>query len=161
MKVGIKWPNDVLAGGKKLVGILTEMSAEMERIHYVIIGTGINVNIAEEEFPEELRDKAASFLQVKGETIPRAAFFRAVLEHMDALYDAILREGFAEVFSEWRRYSITLGQMVRVIDARGGGQEAFVGKAVDIDGDGALLVDTAEGRRRVLAGDVSIRPQQD
>lgn len=80
---------------------------------------------------------------------------------MDALYDAILREGFAEVFSEWRRYSITLGQMVRVIDARGGGQEAFVGKAVDIDDDGALLVDTAEGRRRVLAGDVSIRPQQD
>lgn len=161
MKVGIKWPNDVLAGGKKLVGILTEMSAEMERIHYVIIGTGINVNIKAQDFPEELRDKAASFLQVKGETIPRAAFFRAVLEHMDALYDAILREGFAEIFSEWRRYSITLGQMVRVIDARGGGQEAFVGKAVDIDDDGALLVDTAEGRRRVLAGDVSIRPQQD
>ena len=161
MKVGIKWPNDVLAGGKKLVGILTEMSAEMERIHYVIIGTGINVNIKAEEFPEELRDKAASFSEIKGEKIPRAAFFRAVLEHMDALYDAILREGFAEVFSEWRRYSITLGQTVRVIDARGGGQGAFVGKAVDIDEDGALLVDTAAGRRRVLAGDVSIRPQQD
>ena len=100
----------------------------MERIHYVIIGTGINVNIKAQDFPEELRDKAASFLQVKGETIPRAAFFRAVLEHMDALYDAILREGFSEVFSEWRRYSITLGQMVRVIDARGGGQEAFVAR---------------------------------
>ena len=160
MKVGIKWPNDVLADGRKLVGILTEMSAEMERIHYVIIGTGINVNIAEEDFPEDLRDKATSLSQVKGEEIPRAAFFRAVLEHMDALYDSILREGFAEVFSMWRRYSITLGQMVRVIDARGG-KDAFTGRAVDIDEDGALLVDTAEGRRRVLAGDVSIRPQQD
>ena len=136
MKVGIKWPNDVLAAGRKLVGILTEMSAEMERIHYVIIGTGINVNIAEEDFPEDLRDKATSLSQVKGEEIPRAAFFRAVLEHMDALYDSILREGFAEVFSMWRRYSITLGQMVRVIDARGG-ENAFTGRAVDIDEDGA------------------------
>ena len=160
MKVGIKWPNDVLADGRKLVGILTEMSAEMERIHYVIIGKGINVNIAEEDFPEDLRDKATSLSQLKGEEIPRVAFFRAVLEHMDALYDSILREGFAEVFSMWRRYSITLGQMVRVIDARGG-KDAFTGRAVDIDEDGALLVDTAEGRRRVLAGDVSIRPQQD
>ena len=126
----------------------------------VIIGTGINVNIAEEDFPEDLRDKATSLSQLKGEEIPRVAFFRAVLEHMDALYDSILREGFAEVFSMWRRYSITLGQMVRVIDARGG-KDAFTGRAVDIDEDGALLVDTAEGRRRVLAGDVSIRPQQD
>ena len=67
-----------------------------------IIGTGINVNIAEEDFPEDLRDKATSLSQLKGEEIPRVAFFRAVLEHMDALYDSILREGFAEVFS-WRR----------------------------------------------------------
>ena len=160
MKVGIKWPNDVLADGRKLVGILTEMSAEMERIHYVIIGTGINVNIAEEDFPEDRRDKATSLSQLKGEEIPRVAFFRAVLEHMDALYASILPEGFAEVFSMWRRYSITLGQMVRVIDARGG-ENAFTGRAVDIDEDGALLVDTAAGRRRVLAGDVSIRPRQD
>ena len=101
MKGGIKWPNDVLADGRKLVGILTEMSAEMERIHYVIIGTGINVNIAEEDFPEDLRDKATSLSQLKGEEIPRAAFFRAVLEHMDALYDSILREGFASRWGRW------------------------------------------------------------
>ena len=158
--ISLKWPNDVYWRDYKISGTLIETALSGKSVRQCIFGTGINVNIAEEDFPEDLRDKATSLSQLKGEEIPRVAFFRAVLEHMDALYDSILREGFAEVFSMWRRYSITLGQMVRVIDARGG-KDAFTGRAVDIDEDGALLVDTAEGRRRVLAGDVSIRPQQD
>ena len=77
---------------------------------------------------------------------------------MDELYDAVKREGFAPVMAAWRRYSITLGQEVRVIGVRDG--DVFTGRAADIDEDGALLVDTPSGRRRVLAGDVSIRPQK-
>jgi BirA family biotin operon repressor/biotin-[acetyl-CoA-carboxylase] ligase len=157
MQAGIKWPNDILWKGKKLVGILTELSAEMDRINYVVIGTGINVNISAEEFPEELRDIAASLSMMKGEPLPRVPFFRAVLEAMDELYASIVTDGFGRVFEEWRRYTVTLGHEVNVIGVTS--DDVFSGLAADIDEDGALLVDTAEGRRRVLAGDVSIRPK--
>lgn len=153
----IKWPNDLLYDNKKLVGILTEMSAEMDGINYIVIGTGINVNIAAEEFPEDLRSVATSLSQMKGEHLPRVKFFQAVLRALDDLYAKVQAEGFAPVLAEWRKYSITLGQEVKVIGVRDG--EVYFGKAADIDDEGALLVDTATGRQRVLAGDVSIRPQ--
>ena len=157
LKPGIKWPNDLLYDNKKLVGILTEMSAEMDGINYIVIGTGINVNIAPEEFPEELRSVATSMSQMKGENLPRVKFLQAVLRALDDLYAKVQTEGFAPVLKEWRQYSITLGQEVKVIGVRDG--EVYYGKAVDIDDEGALLVDTAAGRQRVLAGDVSIRPK--
>lgn len=155
LDVGIKWPNDILAGGRKLVGILTEMSAEMERIHYIVIGTGINVNIAAEEFSPEIQDTATSLSILAGHTIDRRALLAAILREMEALYFAVQREGFAPVFAAWRELSVTLGQDVRVL----GVNETFEGTAADIDETGALLVDTPSGRRRVLAGDVSIRPK--
>ena len=156
LRAGIKWPNDVLYEGKKLVGILTEMHAEMDRINYVVIGTGINVNIMPEEFPPELRDCATSLAIMKGEKLPRAAFFRAVLQAIEELYLMVRKQGFASLMEEWRHYTITLGQEVNVISVN----ETFAGRAVDIDADGALLVETEQGVRRVLAGDVSIRPRK-
>ena len=157
LKAGIKWPNDILYENKKLVGILTEMSAEMDGINYIIIGTGINVNILPEDFPEDIRQTATSLAIMKGEPLPRVRFFQAVLRAMDDLYASVRTGNFDPVLQEWKKYSITLGQEVRVIGVRDG--EVFTGRAADIDADGALLVDTAEGRRRVLAGDVSIRPK--
>lgn len=157
LRAGIKWPNDILYENKKLVGILTEMSAEMEGINYIIIGIGVNVNILPEDFPEDIRKSATSLAIMKGDTLPRVKFFQALLQAMDDLYDEVLAGGFGPVMQEWREYSITLGQDVRVIGVRDG--EVFNGRAVDIDPEGALLVDTAQGQRRVLAGDVSIRPQ--
>ena len=155
--VGIKWPNDVLdKDGKKLVGILTEMSAEMERVNYVVIGTGINVNLWSEDFPEDVRDIATSLAMLRGGKVDRAELFARVLEAMDELYLGIEKNGFDAVLDEWRKYSVTLGQAVNVI----GVKETFAGTAADIDEDGALLIDTPEGRRRVLAGDVSIRPRK-
>lgn len=156
LKAGIKWPNDILYEGKKLVGILTEMNAEMDRINYIVIGTGINVNIMPEDFPEDIRGIATSLAIMKGSTLPRVPFFQAVLQAMEELYDLVCTEGFAPVLEEWKHYTITLGQEVRVIGIR----ETFSGVAADIDAEGALLVDTPEGRHRVLAGDVSIRPKQ-
>lgn len=159
LRAEIKWPNDILYENRKLVGILTEMSAEMEQINHIIIGTGINVNIMQEDFPEELRQTATSLMIMNGgKPLPRIQFFQAVLETMDELYAGILSEGFARVFELWRQYSITLGQEVRVIGVRTG--EEYTGIAVDIDEDGALLVDAADGRHRVLAGDVSIRSRK-
>lgn len=157
LQANIKWPNDIMFENKKLVGILTEMSAEMERINYIVIGIGINVNIMPEEFPQDIRDTATSLAIMKGEKLPRVKFFQAVLRALDDLYLEVLTDGFGVVMQEWRKYSITLGQKVRVIGARDG--EVFLGTAADIDAEGALLVETENGCRRVLAGDVSIRPQ--
>ena len=157
LRAAIKWPNDILHEGRKLVGILTEMSAEMDRVNYVVIGIGINVNIAPEDFPEELRATATSLMQMKGAPLPRVAFLQELLRALDDLYTSVQREGFAPVLAAWREYAVTLGQEVRVIGPAG---EEFEGVAADIDAEGALLVDTAEGRRRVLAGDVSIRPRR-
>lgn len=156
LKAEIKWPNDILHEGRKLTGILTEMSAEVDGINYVVIGTGINVNIALEEFPPDIRDKATSLSLMRGEPLPRVAVFQAVLEAMDELWALLEREGFAPVIDYWRKYAVTLGQEVHVIGVTK--KEAFDGRAVDIDEEGALLVDTGQELRRVLAGDVSIRP---
>lgn len=158
LRAGIKWPNDILHEGKKLVGILTEMSAEVDRINYIVIGTGINVNFAPEDFPEDIRGIATSLAIMKGEKIPRVKFFQRVLESMEELYVMALEKGFAPILEIWKKYSITLGQEVHVIGV--GEHASFSGVAADIDEDGALLVDTPKGRQRVLAGDVSIRPKK-
>ena len=156
VEAGIKWPNDVLYEGKKFVGILTEMNAEMERIHFIVIGAGVNVNLWPEDFPPDVRDIATSLAMIKGKVLSRGRLFAEILDATEELYLGALENGFGAVFDEWRRYSVTLGQEVNVI----GVNETFAGKAVDIDEDGALLLDTAVGRRRVLAGDVSIRPRK-
>ncbi len=156
LDVGIKWPNDILFEGKKIVGILTEMNAEMDRVNYIIIGMGINVNIARDEFPDEIKDIATSFSIMKGERLPRLEILNELLYELENLYEKAQTDGFMPILDEWKKYSVTLGQEVNVI----GINETFAGKAVDIDGDGALLVETTEGTRRVLAGDVSIRPRE-
>lgn len=155
VECGIKWPNDILYQGKKLVGILTEMSAEIDAINYVVIGMGINVNIAQQEFPEELKDIATSLSMITGQEISRLSLLNAILTELEEVYERVIQEGFTEMLDEWRKLSATLGKNVNVV---GSGRD-FSGLAVDIDQDGALLVKTNECLERVLAGDVSIRPQ--
>ena len=155
LKAGIKWPNDILFDGRKIVGILTEMTGELGKISYLVIGVGINVNIRRDEFPEELRDIAASLSEINGVEIPRVKFFRALLEEFDKIYLEINAEGFDKVLERWKEYNITLGKNIRVISAGGG--ENFSGKAIDLNEDGALVVETQTGLRTVYAGDVSIR----
>ncbi|MEG6586144.1 biotin--[acetyl-CoA-carboxylase] ligase [Dendrosporobacter sp. 1207_IL3150] len=153
---GIKWPNDILYDGKKLVGILTEMSAEMDAINHIVIGMGINVNITENEFPDELKDIATSLRVIVGEPISRVKLLQEILSQLEELYMSAIKNGFPEILDDWRKYSVTLGQTVNVI----GINTQFSGVAVDIDEDGALLVETENGKQKVIAGDVSIRPKQ-
>lgn len=150
---GIKWPNDILIHGKKLVGILTEMSASMEKIDYIIMGIGINTGAKREEFPEAFRDSATSFAN-EGVEVSRKELLAAILSELETEYELAQTEGFDRVLEDWKTLSITIGQNVRVIF----GDDSFLGKAVGIDRDGCLLVDTGKEVTRVIAGDVSIRP---
>lgn len=152
LQAKIKWPNDILYDGRKLVGILTEMSAEIDHVNYIVVGTGINVNLRREEFPADIREIAASLSEMAGENLSRVEIFRALLEEIDKLY---INYDFDEIFKLWRQYNITLGKKVTVLSAESG--DIFTGQAVDIDAEGALIVDTADGRKIVYAGDVSIR----
>ena len=156
LKPEIKWPNDILFEGRKIVGILTEMTCELGRINYVVVGIGINVNISRKEFPKELRDIAASLSEMNGGKISRVQFFRAVLEEFDKIYRRVNESGFDEVFVRWKKYNITLGKKVRVTSAINGG-ESFTGQAVDLNSEGALIVQTDEGLKTVYSGYVSIR----
>lgn len=155
LKAQIKWPNDILFDGRKLVGILTEMTCEIGKINYVVIGVGINVNISREEFPEELQSVATSLSEMNGGKISRVEFFRAVLEEFDKIYSRVNESDFKEIFRRWKKYNVTLGKEICVISAGDG--EIFAGKAVDLNSEGALVVETAQGLRTVYAGEVSIR----
>ena len=150
---GIKWPNDILVHGKKLVGILTLMSASMEKIDYIIMGIAINTGIKKNEFPEDFREGATSFLN-EGINVSRKDLLAAILGELEKEYSIAQNEGFDKVLDDWRALSVTLGQEVRVIF----GDDSYTGKAVDIDRDGCLLVNTGSEVKRVIAGDVSIRP---
>ena len=152
-EAGIKWPNDVLYKGKKLVGILTEMSSSMEKIDYIVVGIGINTGIKENEFPEEVRGRATSFLN-EGIEISRKELLAAVLFELEKNYIEVEKYGFANILEEWRKLTVTLGKNVQIISYG----ETYTGKAQDIDQDGCLLVKTDKGIKRVIVGDVSIRP---
>ena len=152
---GIKWPNDILWQGRKLVGILTEMSAEMDAINFVVLGIGINVSLQKNDFPEELRNIGASISMGAGREVSRVEVLQKLLERLEYWYDVVKKEGFEPVLKAWRRESITLGQPVRVL----AGEETYDGVAEELAEDGSLLVRTENDLRRVLAGDVSLRLQ--
>jgi BirA family biotin operon repressor/biotin-[acetyl-CoA-carboxylase] ligase len=153
---GIKWPNDVLASGRKIAGILTELAAEPDRVQWVVLGVGVNVNARAEDFPEELRGEATSVLVERGTPAPRALLAAACLTALELWIDRHAEEGFAPIRTAWRERSVTLGREVLVREAA----REITGTAVDIDDQGALLVRTAAGVERVLAGDVLLlRPR--
>ena len=152
----IKWPNDVQVDGRKVAGILTELSAEADRVHFVVLGMGVNLNLSEADLPEELRDQATSLMLARGSRVPRALFTASLLAHLERWLELHADEGFAPVREAWKRLSSTVGQRVRVRLER----SELVGVAEDIDEVGALLVRVEGGRlERVLAGDVEqLRP---
>jgi len=146
----IKWPNDLLAHGKKLAGVLTELAVESDRVQWVVFGLGVNVNARAEEFPPELREVATSLAAERGEPVPRALFAAALLAELEEWLDRHAAEGFEPVRQAWRELSDTLGREVRVLT----GDRELRGLAADVDADGALLVRTPEGLERILSGDV-------
>jgi len=147
----IKWPNDVVCQGKKVCGMLLEMTADEECVHDVIVGVGINVH--QKEFDEEIRETATSLELLCGRFIRRSDVVCAFLRRFEALY-ALLFEDEAALMALYRECSATLGRQVQVISLSG----TFTGTAKDVTPDGALLVLDEDGAiREVLAADVSVR----
>jgi len=157
LATGIKWPNDIVFQGKKIAGILTEMNAEMDAVNYIVLGIGINVNVKFDDFPAEIHTIASSLSMLAGHSISRIKLLAEILLQLERLYEEVCRDGFEHVFHEWRRMTTTLGQMVDVSST----ERSFCGVAIDIDDNGALLVDTSRGRECVLAGDVKVRLRQE
>ena len=152
VQAGIKWPNDLLASGRKIAGILTELAAEPDRVEWVVLGAGVNVNARPEDFPAEVRDEATSILLERGQAAPRALFAAACLTALEDWIDRHAEEGFGPVRQAWRERSVTLGREVAVtVDGR-----ELVGVAEDIDETGALLVRTGAGVERITSGDVQL-----
>jgi len=150
-RVTIKWPNDVLAAGRKVAGILIEIATEIDAINYMIVGVGLNVNTPPRGFPADLRKWATSLAAETGSPVARAEILGAFLERFERYYDLIDREGFAPVIRRWRELSDMTGRPVRVHSFSG-----FVeGTIVGIDDDGVLVLTGADGTvERVISGDV-------
>ena len=151
LSADIKWPNDLLLGGKKVAGILTEMSAETDRVRHVIIGIGMDVNQDASDLPGELRPIATSLKMESGDEISRAELATEVLRELDTDYARIGMGKFPEVADEWEAACVTIGRNVTVHI----GNQKFRGRAESLDDDGALLVRTEHGHlERITGGDV-------
>lgn len=149
----IKWPNDVLLSKKKVAGLLNEMSAETDKVNFIILGIGININMTQEQFPDDLRHPATSLCLELGSCVDRCAVARALLQALDELYDTYLTQGYQPIRNEWLQRSNILHQRVRV-DLN---ERTLTGTVTGIDEYGALLLATADGAsEKILAGDVTI-----
>lgn len=155
---GLKWPNDPVLNGKKLCGILTELSLEAEtgRVQSLVLGIGINVGQGPEDFTPEVREMATSLRQELGKPVSRPQLTAALLEELDRAYAALLAGDLSAYLAAYRRRCVNLGKTVQLIPFGGGERETA--QAVDIDGEFSLVVRGADGKERtVRSGEVSVR----
>lgn len=150
----VKWPNDILIDGRKVCGVLLELVAEMTRVHQLIIGIGINANQKPEDFPDEVQKKATSLAIESGHPIQRREVLCAVLRSMEENCRLMEQQGFAAICRKWAELSCVIGREVQILRQN---EPVLYGKAVGLDEDGALLVQTENGTERIIAGDVSLR----
>jgi BirA family biotin operon repressor/biotin-[acetyl-CoA-carboxylase] ligase len=176
-KPGIKWPNDILVDGRKICGILTELSAEIDRVNYVIVGIGLNTAQTTEDFPQELQSTATSIFQhrrtgsrqsmdewdecktVDEMSLPdRNRITAELLMNIERTYDKLILGNVLEILEKWKEYSVTIGQEITVISLKG----PWNALALDITKDGRLIVQKTDGtRHEVLSGEISItRPRK-
>ncbi len=151
LQAGIKWPNDLVAGGRKLCGILTETSSAMD---YVVVGMGININVP--TFPEELQDKATSILLELGREVSREAVVAEILISFEKYYRIFLETGdLSRLSAAYQELLVNQGRQVQVLDPSG----TYTGQALGINDRGELLVRREDSGKteEVYAGEVSVR----
>ena len=144
LAIRIRWPNDLMANGRKVAGILAEAATAGDRVAYVLLGIGINVN--QKEFPADLAARATSLTLELDRPLDRETLLEALLGSLERWYARYLTDGFAPVRAAWREASASLGQRV---------EDGAVGGTVeDLDLDGGLLVRTVGGDLvRLVAGE--------
>jgi len=150
LEVAIKWPNDILVKNKKIAGILTEISAEMDAIDYMVVGLGMNVN--NPFLPDDIEEKATSIFIETGKRFPKVRIVREYLRRQEK-YCRILRDsGFDPILRRWKELTNTIGKriMVEMIDKR------YTGVVQDVDQEGVLILKDEKGAfHRILSGDVT------
>ncbi|KPU26613.1 biotin--acetyl-CoA-carboxylase ligase [Caloranaerobacter sp. TR13] len=150
----IKWPNDIVLNGKKVCGILTEMSAELNRINYLVIGMGINVNVNSEEFPEEIKDIATSIKAEIGHDVDRKFIVAEILNNFEGFYNELIKYGSIKTSIEiCREASILLGREIKIITNKGERKA----KAIDITDQGELLIEENGQIKKLVSGEISVR----
>jgi BirA family transcriptional regulator, biotin operon repressor / biotin---[acetyl-CoA-carboxylase] ligase len=152
VQASIKWPNDILISGKKVAGLLTEMSAEPDRIRHIALGIGVDVNMELQELPPEVRMNTTTLAAEAGATIDRKLLMQQILRDLEHWYRIFLTSE-AEVLKEWEQLNMTINRRVTV----SGMGEVFEGMAEGIDHEGRLMVALDDGAIRIVAaGDVTI-----
>lgn len=151
LAVDLRWPNDLLTGGRKFCGILTEMQAEAQRIHYVVVGLGVNVNHG--KLPAELEPIATSLRLAAGHAVSRLEILAHLLAGLDRYYNRLRAEGGAPIVNRFAEVSsFARDKHVRVATPR----EEFAGVTAGLDSTGSLLVRRDDGQTvPVLAGDIT------
>jgi BirA family biotin operon repressor/biotin-[acetyl-CoA-carboxylase] ligase len=150
LRVHIKWPNDVLLADKKIAGILTEMSSEMDAVNFIVLGVGLNVNTS--AFPEELKEKATSVLIETGKRHSRVAIVQQYLKQLEAYYEQFAKARFPIILKRWKELADVLGRRV-IVEF---GESMIAGQTQDIDRDGVLILRDRHGKtHRIFSGEVS------
>jgi len=142
----IKWPNDILINEKKCAGILTEMQAEQDRIQYIVIGIGLNVNQEKQALTEAIEKKATSLKIETEKNWPLKGLFQIILTTFENAYDSYIENGFPEVKRKWESYGFKVGQKIRVKTMKESREALFTG----ISDDGALIVEEENGDLNTL-----------
>lgn len=153
LDIQIKWPNDIILNGKKLAGILTEMSTEMDYINHVVIGVGINVNT--ERLPEDLEEKATSLRLETGRIIRRSEIIASIMKEFEKNYQLFMEtQSFRQMQEKYNSLLINREKEVRIL----GVKEEYAAYALGINAKGELLVRRDNGEiETILAGEVSVR----
>jgi BirA family transcriptional regulator, biotin operon repressor / biotin---[acetyl-CoA-carboxylase] ligase len=153
LPVSIKWPNDLLAGERKIGGMLSEIRADMDRIYYAVIGIGINVNLSMVDLPAEIKKIATSTLIETGRRFNRTSLAAEIISEFDRWYRLLLTKGKKVVMDRWSELCSTTGRQIRIA----AGDLIFEGTAEGIDDNGLLIIRLPDGSyRKFSSGDVTI-----
>jgi BirA family transcriptional regulator, biotin operon repressor / biotin---[acetyl-CoA-carboxylase] ligase len=150
----IKWPNDILIRGKKVTGILTELQADADKIHSIIIGMGVNVNQSSTDFAADIQPIATSIAIEAKKKIPRAQLVRRILEKLEIYYDLYMEEGFRPIKLMWESRAVSIGKNIIARTING----TIEGKALGITDEGILQLEDAQGIiHHIYSADIEIK----
>lgn len=152
IELQIKWPNDILISGRKVCGILTEMSTEGRNIRWVIVGIGINVNNCSFQLPRHISNDSISLKETVGHSVSRLKLLNYLCSELEKSYWVFKEKGFSEILEEWKSYNNIIGKYVEV----NSGNKIITGRAIDINEKGALIIKTKDEKiKEIISGTIS------